>query len=156
MIAHLVNHPPVREILSAFPEVEVGQTLIAAASEEEVERARAFGGEYLYSHFYAYRAFTGRISLHFARNFAKGHIPAWHDDEGVRQLLATVLSVEELEHIDQFPIMRFTTIQQMIEHKMLTHIAQILSGEASATFGLQQAQKIAEASAKVVAETRGA
>lgn len=121
----------------------------------DVEVARAFAGEFMFSLFYAYRAFSGRVASLILRDFkTDGVVRSWHDDKALKDLLVAVLSREEQAHVNSTNIMRLRTVQQMIERKMLSHIASVVSGESSANVNLQQAYRIVEA-ANTLSQRRG-
>jgi hypothetical protein len=132
-----------RELFEAHdPEAEA-KTLWSGRTQVEIERA--FAGEYLFALFFAYRAFVGRVAYLLIRSYRKGALKSWHDDSALTQLLAGVLTHDELLRVQQTGAGRLRLVQHLIEAKMLEHIAQIISGEAAATFNLGQAQKIIRA-----------
>jgi hypothetical protein len=115
----------------------------------EVEIDRAFAGEYLFSLFYAYRAFIGRVAYLLMKSYKTGKLQPWHDDATLTSLLRDVLAAEELFLVQRTGATRLRLVQRLIEQKMLTHIAEVVSGTASATFNLDQAQRIIASASQV-------
>lgn len=109
----------------------------------DAEMARLYVGEYMYSLFWAYRAIIGRIVFIIMAGVQKDTIQDWAQDTGIRQLIKHVLTDAEIQEFDNQSIGRINWLCNQIEQKILVHSAKIISGEASATFGLEQAHKIA-------------
>jgi len=121
----------------------------------EVDAARLYAGEYLFSLFWAYRAITGRIALRVVDGAKKGKIQDWAQDTGIRGLMCHVLTAAEISEFDALTIGKVKWLWARIEQKMLEHSAKIISGEASATFGLEQAQKVAQAASRLETKNSG-
>lgn len=115
----------------------------------DVDEARLYAGEYLFALFWAYRASIGRIAFEVMQGRKKGTIEDWATDSGIRQLMGDVLSTQEVEEFDELKIGRINWLRNAIEGKMLSHSAKIISGEASAAFGLEQARKIAASASQL-------
>jgi hypothetical protein len=115
------------------------------ANRTEVEIARAFCGEYLFSLFFAYRAFTGRVAAQIKSGFKAGRVVCWHDDAHLGEILRAVLTAEELRLVEASRVMRLHNVQTIIERKMVHHITDILSGKAAANANLEAARRITEA-----------
>lgn len=111
-------------------------------NRDRVEVKRAFAGEDLFSLFAAYRAFVRRVAHLLMKGFKAGRLQSWHDDTHLTNLLSDVLSPEELLHVQRTSATRLRVVMQLIETKMLQHIAEVVSGEASATFNLERARRI--------------
>lgn len=115
---------------------------IALTGDEPVEKARPFLGEYLYAIFFAYRAFAGRVAKLILDMHRKRDMRSWHEDLGIESILRSVLTEQEYNDVPLANPGRIQAVRQILERKMLEHIARILSGNASATFNLQQAREI--------------
>jgi hypothetical protein len=109
----------------------------------DVEIARAFAGEYAFSLFYAYRAFTGRVATLLPADFQQnGTVRCWHGDKALKELLATVLTPDELTQVEAAQTQRLRLVQQLVERKIVSHIGSVVSGELSANVNLEQAHRI--------------
>jgi hypothetical protein len=64
-----------------------------------VENDRPHLGESLWHLFYIYRAFLGRLAALIVMGKKRGHIGAWREDDGVRRLLGSVFSGQQLTGI---------------------------------------------------------
>ena len=111
----------------------------------EVEPTRPFAGEFLFVLFLVYRQFTSWVALHYANGFKAEAFTPWYDEPGLKKVLQSVLEPREIEHVNGIPVHKIRTVQDMIEQKMMSHVGKLLSGEASATSGLDAARKIAAA-----------
>ena len=120
----------------------------------DVYEARLYAGEYLFSLFWAYRASIGRIKFLMMQGIGEGTIKDWATDSGFLELMGNVLSPQEVKRFDELKIGRINWLLNTIEGKMLSHSAKIISGEASAAFGLEQASKIAASASQLEEEQR--
>ena len=122
------------------------QTSLQLSSvSEEVEEARPFAGEYLYSCFYVYRAMTGRIAYLLTKGRDKGHISPWYEDSALRQVLRVVLTRDELTDFDSQEGMKIMRAWALIEGKILLEFEKIVSGKASAEEAYADGRRILEA-----------
>ena len=119
----------------------------------EIDSARLYAGEYMFALFWAYRAISGRIAFIVMNGQRNGTIQDWAQDHGIRQLMWYVLTDAEIQEFDNLQLGKVNWLRNQIEQKMLAHSAKIISGEASATFGLEQAQKIAHEAARLEKDT---
>ena len=113
-------------------------------SLSDVEVCRLYIGETLYLLFFIYRAITGRLVFLFEQGRKNGELLPWYRDSGVRQLLTSVVTQEELRAFDNLRVGQLVWVQSLLESKILQHANRIVSGEESADFGFVQAQRIAE------------
>jgi len=149
----LLRNPKLSPALDRVTE----QTLDAqfdVGTAHQVDNARLYAGEYLFSLFFAYRAITGRIALMLMDGRKNRKIENWAQDSGIRGLMRLVLSGREVEEFDKLRLGRIMWLGNQIESKMLAHSWKIISGEASAEFGLQQASKIAAAASALEIKQR--
>jgi hypothetical protein len=151
----LATSDMLRDLFEEYDPENEAKTLWMGRTQVEVDAA--FAGEYLFALFYAYRAFVGRVSYLLIREFHKDQLRSWHDDVAIGRLLAGVLTPEEQTQVSGAPSGRMRLVQQLIESKMKKYIADVISGEASATFNLDQARRIiAAASGAEVSESQRA
>jgi len=114
-------------------------------SQRVAEKVRPFVGEYLYSHFFAYRAFTGRVPTLLLRSHRDGQPRSWHEDPNTQQLLSAVLGVDTVKALRLELPGRILRAQSAIESRMVEHIAKVLSGEVSTAVNIRKAQEIVAA-----------
>jgi hypothetical protein len=107
-----------------------------------VEKARLLAGEYLYSLFWAYRAFIGGIALRLAACRDEGHFQPWWEDDHVRDLLRTVLTDEEFQEFTALQIGKFLWVTRTLEGKFLLAATDIVDGRRAATDAFEQAREI--------------
>jgi hypothetical protein len=117
-----------------------------------VEKARLLTGEYLYSLFWAYRAFTGSIALNLAISRDKGNfVPWWHNDH-ILGLLKTILTTEEFEEFNALPTGKYVWVTQILERQFLSAAEDIVDGKRAANEAFAQARNIL-AAANAVSES---
>lgn len=114
----------------------------------EVERSRPFIGEHLYGMFFVYRAIVGRLCFLFSEGTPEKGIPDWRNNAGVKQMLSSILSPEEVESLLARQVSTLHVIRMTLEAKTIEHAQRIISGEAAAEFGLGHSKKIADALAQ--------
>jgi len=114
-----------------------------------VEKIRPFLGQYVYAHFWAYRAFVSQVLFSLIHGRDEGRMTPWYHNDDIRSLLSTTFTTGELEGIERMPITRFTNLLNAFDSKILLHSGKIISGEESATFGLDQAERISAVAAKL-------
>lgn len=140
------------ELLDALSDSKI---LSLMATLNDVEPMRPFLGEPLWSLFFAYRAFTGRLLVLFLQGRDKGQVEYWRDDDGVRQLLAAVMTVEEMKELDRPKYGSVEWVRSMIEQKLLQRANDVISGAAVSKATLEQAQMILRAATDVEQKSRG-
>lgn len=112
-----------------------------------LETHRPFLGEFLWAHFFAYRAFIARSTYLL---MPEGQLRLetyvhWSKDDGIRKLLSAVLTGAELQELVDAPASNFHGVQQAIERKMLEYANRVVTGESAADLGLAQAARIQQA-----------
>jgi hypothetical protein len=115
------------------------------ARSNDAEIVRPFVGEYLYALFFAYRAFIGRIAVLLMTGLRFGEFKEWADDDGIKQLLTSLMTPDERHEFERLKLGRFTWILALVEQKMLTHMERVISGTDSADISLAEARRIREA-----------
>ena len=117
--------------------------LSVLSASKHLERHRPYIGEFLWQHFFVYRAIRGRQMYLVQNDRDTGTRVHWRQDDGVKILIETVLDSEQVEKIysESLPssAMIFGPIKQIILHRC----SEIISGQRSATDGFQIAHVIA-------------
>jgi hypothetical protein len=121
----------------------------ASENDKEVQLARAFGSEYMYALFFAYRALVFTITIKLIKGVREGKMQPWFRDDGIRKLLASVFTEKELQALDASPAFRLRQLQESIERKMLGHISEITTGKALSQTALEHASKMLAAAMKL-------
>jgi hypothetical protein len=120
----------------------------AVKEVEAVEKARPHLGETLWSQFFIYRAFLGR--LHFLIVKAKKNTRFdgdWRDDRGIQQLLRAVLTADEVDGLlkRQAGFLLIQTVVSSLESVMLKEISLITSGNRSSFESFENAAQLRKA-----------
>ena len=114
----------------------------------ELERIRPFVGEYQWSLFYAYRMLVGRICVLFLEA-KEGRGIFWRDDPAIKNLLQLLLDAEEIRRVQDGAFGNLFLVRQLIEEKILAEAGRVISGQASAETGLEQARQIIDAATRL-------
>jgi hypothetical protein len=96
-----------------------------------VENERPYLGEVLWSLFFIYRAFLGRLAVLIVMGKRRCHIDNWRDDPGVHQILGGVFKEKELEVLlgskeDLHAVYR---VLDRLQSLILEEISRVSSGE---------------------------
>lgn len=137
-----VKNPLAKQIMDKVTIDEMGVLIQKMQGAEDV---RPFAGEYLYSLFFAYRSLVYRVLLLVQDGQKSGVLPVWYENRDIRTFLATVMSQDELAQFDKLQVGKYLYASDVLRQKMLRHMADIISGKASADFGFEQARKIEQA-----------
>jgi Adenylate and Guanylate cyclase catalytic domain len=98
-----------QEYDSVFEETDKTQYLVSSITDQaivdamrrtsRVENDRPYLSDVLWSLFFIYRAFLGRLAALIEMGKRKRHIEDWRMDRGVRQILGNVFQEQELKHL---------------------------------------------------------
>ena len=122
------------------PELEDGYPGIL--SNAAIEDVRPFVGEHVFTLFFIYRAVHGRICFLLESGVKAGKVTPWFEDQGIHQLLSTVLTDGEWQAFTELNHGHVGWMRSLIEGKMLGELRKIIAGEISTTEGLEQAQRV--------------
>jgi hypothetical protein len=115
---------------------------IAIEMDSGIEKIRPYIGEYLWAIFYAYRAITLRTLLLMHLGVNQVEKLNWHEDGGIRSLIASVLTKKQVEHFDDQEFGKFKLLTNSLETMMLKAMHKIISGEEFSNEMLSQAETI--------------
>ena len=118
-----------------------------------IEEARPYVGEYLWVVFFCYQAILLRILFLLNLGRTDAEKMEWHKDDGIRQLIAAVLTPAEVTQFDEAQIGKITWIQRRLEGKILAAAKKVISGESFSAESLEQAKVIQERIAQLSTET---
>lgn len=132
---------------------DVTDETIAAVlqASKSVERYRPHLGETLWSQFFIYRAFLGRIGHLIARGKEEGRFSDWRDDDGVRQILSQVLPEEVMEKVlaARHDVRALHWVESELQGLMLQEISLIVSGSRSSEESFKNAKRLRESLAQL-------
>jgi hypothetical protein len=120
------------------PFKELREVLRELASED-IEEFRPYVGEYMWALCFSYRAILLRILV-----FNDANQLEWYKDHGIRQIIRSVLTADELSLFDQIQAGKFAFIFQRLETKILSAAQKVISGEDFGAEAMEQAAKIQE------------
>lgn len=126
---------------------DISHEKIIQIHEENIgsrERVRPYVGEYTWALASTYQAIILRISLLIKMGQDDNKKLNWHLDSGIRQLINSALSEDEITEFDNTKIGKIKWIQRIFEFKILSAIQIIVSGEQFGEEALKQAQKMEE------------
>ena len=81
------------DVVSSITDARVSAALIRTS---DIERDRPYLGETLWSQFFSYRAFLGRLAVLITIGRKRGHVEDWRTDSGIRQILTAAFGQENL------------------------------------------------------------
>lgn len=140
----IANDATLRTSIEQRPTLALMPTM--TGDDLKVAEARVFIGEYLFSLYLAYRAYIARVAFAIWRAYRANDLSYWRSDGIAERVLIDIWDDEEKASIPAVTDKGHVRgVLNRIERKMLEHAARIISGEASATFGLDQARRIARA-----------
>lgn len=107
-----------------------------------IELSRPYIGIKLWSLFYLYRAFIGRIVFVFDEGRKKNNINSWHSDKHTIKLLKLALNEEVFERISKDKLFFLNNAIDLIERKILTEMENIITGTSISELTISKAEKI--------------
>lgn len=115
---------------------------------KDIEVFRPYFGEILWALFFVYRAFLMRVCWIIARGLEKTNIPNWRNDTGLKQMIESVFTKDEIKHIIGSDIYDLQNIISNFEQKIMIEISKILSGKRRAEINFESANKILQTALK--------
>jgi hypothetical protein len=105
----------------------------AVGRVQRVEEHRPYLGDSLWSRFFVYRAFLGRLAVLVTMGKRDHHIRDWRDDDGIRRILGSSSEKSQLEAFlgSNNNLLAVNQILARLEQSMLDEISQISSGQQS-------------------------
>lgn len=116
--------------------------------DPNIEEARPYVGEIVWSYFFAYQAFNIRLVLLAwlsNLNDDDNNKINWHCDTATRRVLAVALTPGELARLDALEIGKISYARQTIESKILKSWWRLISGEEFGDEAFKHSQAILEA-----------
>lgn len=109
-----------------------------------LERVRPYVGEYLWAIFSTYQVLITRIVLLIQMGEKNPKKLNWHQDSGMRQLLVSSLSAQEIAEFDATKIGKVGWLQRNYESKIFQAMQKVISGQEFGEEALKQAQDMEE------------
>ena len=139
------NFKPLREGLSEGLSKEKLDNIFDSG-EGPIEKVRPYVGEWMWALFYCYRTVIVRLSVLFQlERDDTAEMEEWFKDEGIRQLVKTVLNSDEFREFDQLPFGKWSNFQRRIDSKLLAASKRVISGKEFGTDTVEQAWLIQKA-----------
>lgn len=136
------DHPQFKQMVG-----ELSPEKLAKMFKDNVgslERVRPYVGEYLWAVFSTYQALITRIALLIQMGDKDPKKLNWHKDNGIRQLLYSSLSAEEVAQFEVTTIGKVGWLQRNYEVKILDAMQKVISGKEFGEEALKQAQEMEE------------
>lgn len=138
----LKNHDDFVAIIGTLDNVKIQKMM----PDSNIEEARPYVGEAVWSYFFVYQALCIRIVVLAWLSMSKDEDKInWHRDAGTCGLLAAALTPEELARLDALQIGKIDYVRRTIEMKVLKSWHRIISGAEFGNEALTHAQTILEA-----------
>lgn len=109
-----------------------------------LERVRPYVGEYLWAIFSTYQVLITHIVLLIQMGEKDPEKLNWHQNNGIRQLLYSSLSSQEVAEFDAIKIRKVAWLQRNYESKILQAMQKVISGQEFGEEALKQAQDMEE------------
>lgn len=131
------------DVQKVFGELSMEKiTKMSVSASGDIEKVRPFIGEYLWSLYFVYRAFSFRLVVFIFMEQQKEHPKYWKKDEGLKQILGSVLSEKEMSFFMSKEIGSIQYVRTLMEGIFITQVGKIITGESSIQEGFEQARNI--------------
>lgn len=127
-----------------------GVAKFARNKESDIELARPYVGEYLWSLLYAYEAVCIRTTLLLWQYRSKGHGDAWFEDEVTVGVVRSATNDREFEEFRKLDFGKISWYRNLMEQKFLVAASRIINGEVSTDIALQEGERIFKAANELV------
>ena len=117
-------------------------TKMSTSLSGDIEKVRPFVGEYLWSLYFVYRAFSFRLVVFIFMERQKDTPKYWKKDEGVEQILRSVLSESEFANFTSKEVGAIQYVRTVMENKFISQVENIITGKSSIQEGVEQARTI--------------
>ncbi|MDP2279388.1 MAG: hypothetical protein Q8K51_14320 [Nitrospirota bacterium] len=107
-----------------------------------LERVRPYVGEYLWAVFSTYQALITHVVLLIQMGEKDPQKLNWHKDSGIRQLLASSLTEQEVAEFEGTQIGKVGWLQRNYEAKIIQAMQKVISGQEFGEEALKQAQEM--------------
>ena len=117
-----------REMVSGISDELIGAAMSRA---QRVEEGRPYLSDSLWSSFFVYRAFLGRLAVLIVMGKHDRHIGDWRDDNGIRQILGSLFDKSQLEMFlaPKNNVHAVNQVLDVLQKRMLDEISRISTGQ---------------------------
>ncbi len=109
---------------------------------DDIDKFRPFISEQLWVLMYAYQGFIGRTVYLLLDGYKNGEIKNWKEDSGIKQIVNTVLTEDELQYILNLKVYAYDSMLQLIENKILNELKRLISNEDLTQNSLTELKRI--------------
>lgn len=113
-----------------------------ADTDERLNEARPFIGEKLFYLFSVYRTTILRSTDLLARHRQSDKIVVWHKDVGIRTILGTLYSEDDIKQIVDRKVSTLHMMRGRMETDILHEMSEIMRGSTSITEGIENYEKL--------------
>lgn len=121
-----------------FPEFVMNSSKII----DELAKYRPYLSEYLWTLIFSFHGFIGRTSFLLIDGYKKNLIKFWLEDKGVREILNSALTKEEIEFLDNSNIQPYLVAIDIFKTKILNELKKLISSDEFTENVISQVQKI--------------
>lgn len=111
-------------------------------NSDEINKLRPFISEQLWVLMYAYQGFIGRTVFLLIDGYKQREIKPWKKDSGIKQIVQTVLTEDELKYILDLRVHSYDSMLQLLENKILNELKRLISSEDLTQNSLSELKKI--------------
>ena len=131
------------DVQEVFGDLSMEQiTKMSTSLTGDIEKVRPFVGEYLWSLYFVYRAFSFRLVVFIFMEQQKDAPEYWKNDDGIKQILRSVLSESEFDSFKSKEIGSIQYVRALMEGKFISQVENIITGKSSIQEGIEQARTI--------------
>jgi hypothetical protein len=134
------DHPQFKQMVGEFSPEKL--TKMFKDNVGSLERIRPYVGEYLWAIFSTYQALVTRVVMLIQMGEKDPNKLNWHKDNGVRQLLKSSLTEQEIGRFESAQLGKIGWLQRTYETKILQAMQKVISGQEFGEEALRQAQEM--------------
>jgi len=120
----------------------IDHTYELTSNSDEINKLRPFISEQLWILMNAYQGFIGRTVYLLIDGYEKEQIKNWKEDSGVKQIISTILTKDELQYILKLKTHAYDSMLQLIENKILNELKRLISSDDLTENSLVELKKI--------------
>ncbi len=146
-----IKRDDVQEIFGDLSMEKISQMIESLTGD--IEKVRPFVGEYLWSLYFVYRAFSFRLVVFIFKERQEKEPKFFKNDNGLKQILRSVLSNSEFDNFITKEIGSIQYVSTLMESKFISHVDKIVTGKSSIQEGIEQARNIMLSAEKTIRES---
>lgn len=146
-----INRTDIQEVFGDLSMEKITKMITSLTGD--IEKVRPFVGEYLWSLYFVYRAFSFRLVVFIFMERQKGTPEYWKKDDVLKQILRSVLSESEFNCFISKEICSIQYVRTLMEGKFISQVEKIITGKSSIQEGIEQARTIMLSAQKATQST---